>query len=608
MDRGKRAVGESPPLVRSAGGSPARQVVQASPLHYANHMRTAALIVVLVIAAPAPADPLPGFRRSPWFGEQVRERWVEGTVRVLVNAPEVVDPKRPTRLVVYATPNGNTIEQTLGCATTDGLDWHFDIQHVAAQVRRLRELSPRENIVLAVVEAEGLSWPAWRRSTADSSARIVRVLNGLRELVSGLPTRIALTGHSGGGSFIFGFIEAADAIPDSVDRIAFLDANYSFDADKHAGKLLTWLRGDGDRQLSVVAYDDRSITLDGKPVVGKDGGTFRATRRMLDAFAREIKFSERVTETFEVRTALDGRITVHVHPNPKNRILHTALVGDMNGLLRVLTDGDSKAPTWGTFGGPRAYSKWVQAAAGIPPRPADAEGGTDVFKRLAGLKPAEREEAIARELLRGNLPDFLRKFRAIPVRGQDRAGREHSVTFEVMPDYLAIGSDTDFVRVPMTPQTAQRVADAFGCTLPTRKIVDAVHRTATVQLDPVPLTESREAVETFSRHNGLIEKQRGGRPLGELVSGVKKDVVVTNRLGEKPNRVAIYGWHRADGVPIQPLTIVHRDTYVDYSHGVRLMKRSVTVNNKPRDIRHALHAPDVSGLLSDEGPIDYPSY
>ena len=66
-----------------------------------------------------------------------------------------------------------------------------------------------------------------------------------------------------------------------------------------------------------------------------------------------------------------------------------------------------------------------------------------------------------------------------------------------MPDYLAVGSDADFVRVPMTPQTAQRVADAFGCALPTRKIVDEVYRAATVRPHPRPLTADRESVETF---------------------------------------------------------------------------------------------------------------
>ena len=57
--------------------------------------------------------------------------------------------------------------------------------------------------------------------------------------------RIALAGHSGGGSFLFGFIDGGDAIPDDVERIVFLDANYSYsDADKHGDKLLAWLKGD----------------------------------------------------------------------------------------------------------------------------------------------------------------------------------------------------------------------------------------------------------------------------------------------------------------------------------------------------------------------------
>src|SRR5437868_1865694 len=107
------------------------------------------VLVFALTAADAAAAPLPGFRRSPWFGEQVREEWVAEGVRVVVTAPGDFDPQRPTRLVVYATPNGNTIEQTLGCGPAPGLDWHFDIQHAAAQVRRLREVSPGENVVLA---------------------------------------------------------------------------------------------------------------------------------------------------------------------------------------------------------------------------------------------------------------------------------------------------------------------------------------------------------------------------------------------------------------------------------------------------------------------------
>jgi hypothetical protein len=562
-------------------------------------MSVAVSAVALLLSAP---PPLVGFRRSPWFDEQVREAWVGDGVRVVMTAPPAFDPARPTRLVVYATPNGNTIEQTLGCDKADALDWHFDIQHVAAQVRRLRELTPGENIVLAVAEADGLSWPAWRRKYADSPARIWQTIETIRGWLPS-PVKLTLAGHSGGGSFLFGYLNAGDRIPGEVERIAFLDANYGYsDAERHGDKLLAWLRADAAHRLTVIAYDDRTVTLDSKPVVGPDGGTFRATERMRRRFAADGPLVESAAGDFLTHTAIDGRATFRVHRNPANRILHTALVGEMNGLLQALTDGDPN-PAWGTFGGPRAYVKWVQPAPGIPPRPADAIGGGAFLARLAKLSPAEREEAIAAELCNGNMPDFLRRF--VPVTITENG---HTAVIEVTPDYLAVGSDADFVRLPMTPQTAARIADRFGCSLPTRKMVDVVYRSAIVKLEPRPLTEAREAPETFLRHHDLIEAQRAGRKLGDLVAGIKKDVVVTNRLAERPNRVAIYGWHKPDGSPIQPLTIVHHDRYVDYSHGVRLVRRAVTLDGKPRDVRQVLYAEPWHPLLSDEGRLSRPTY
>jgi hypothetical protein len=567
------------------------------------------LATALATGAGPPVEraALPGFRTSPWFGEQVREEWVAEGVRALATAPATFDPEKPTRLVIYATPNGNSIEQTLGRATAGGLDWRYDIQHVAAQIRKLREITPNENIVLACIEADGLSWPAWKRKYRNGPERVRKVVETLRGWVPGDRIRLSLVGHSGGGSALFGYIDSADAIPNSVERIVFLDANYSYsDTDRHGDKLLAWLKGPSHR-LVVIAYDDRKITLNGKTVIGPDGGTFRATNRMHQRFVKDVAFSESFAADARTRTALDGRVHLIVHTNPKNLILHTALVGEMNGLLRGLADLDAKHE-WGTFGGPRAYTKWVQPAPGIPKRPADAVGGAGFFKTLDKLTPAEREAAIVKEILRGNIPDFLRRFQKISVKSTDRSGKEHSAIIEVMPDYLAVGSDTDFVRVPMTPQTAARIADAFGCALPTCKIVDEVYRASTVKLEPRPMTRNRESPGTFLQHNALIEGQRVGKKLGELVAGIKKDVVISNRLAEKPNRVAIYGWHKPDGKPIQPLTTVHRDTYVDYSHGVRLMNRVVIVDGKPLDVRHVLYAAHLCELLSDEGPLIRPAY
>lgn len=558
------------------------------------------MIVFLSILAAAD---LAGFRGSPWFGEQVREQcWVDG-VRVVVNSPGDFDAKRPTRLVIFATPNGNTIEQTLGCGKADGLDWHFDIQHVAAQVRRLREVHRAENVVLACLEAEGLSWPAWKRKRKDGPARIKAIVEEIRGWIPA-ETRVDLSCHSGGGSFLFGFIDSAEAIPNWVDRIVFLDANYSYsDTDKHGDKLLAWLKGAPTRRLIVIAYDDREIVLNGKKVIGPDGGTFRATERMHKRFQMSVPFMESKDGDFRNRIAMDGRLALLVHSNPANRILHTALVGEMNGLLRGLSEKD-----WGEFGGPRAYTKWVQPAPAIPPRPRDAIGGVEFMKSLQSLPPAEREWRIAKEIMSGNIPEFLRRFQIVESKANDAAGKEHAARIEVMPDYLAVGSDADFVRTPMTPQTAAMIADAFGCALPTRKIVDNVHRAASIKLEPRPLTKDRESPLTFLQHHLIIEEQRKGAALGALVSGIKKDVVVSNRLTERPNRVAIYGWHKLDGNPIQPLYPGHVATYVDYSHGIRLMKRTVVVDGVSRDIRQVLMNPDRSVLLSDEGPVLRPTY
>jgi hypothetical protein len=67
--------------------------------------------------------------------------------------------------------------------------------------------------------------------------------------------------------------------------------------------------------------------------------------------------------------------------------------------------------------------------------------------------------------------------------------------------------------------------------------------------------------------------------------------------------VAIYGWHRRDGKPIQPLSTVHEASYADYSHGIRLVSTTVQINGTPRSIYDVLEDPDLAPLLTDEGMI-----
>ncbi len=582
-------------------------------------------------------DTWPGFTASPHFGEQGREMKIDVgdpgmRLRILAPGIDKIDPDRPSRVIFFATPNGNTVEQTLGCRMAEGMDWHFDIQHIAAQHRKLQAVNTRENLVLVCLQSDIRSWPTWRRKH-DNNAELIR--KTVDEVLSVIPLenpKVTLASHSGGGSFMFGFINGSDEVPEWVDRLIFLDSNYGYDdADKHGDKLIAWLDNVAERRLIVMAYDDREITYKGKKVVSDTGGTYRATHRMLDRFKQSGEIIESEGHGFHIFDALNGRARLLIHPNPDNIILHTRMVGEMNGHLYAMAIDTPEQEQWGTFGGPRAYMDWVQSHPeghspepdefggadetantpdAIPDRPADALGGRKFMLSIADLSSDDRDAAIRAELLRGNIPDFLRGFVSVHTRAKIGDDSELSVVFEVMPDYLAVGSNEDFVRVPVTPMTAQAVADAFGCVLPTRMMVNDIYTQAVVKLPPLPLTEERTSTTSFLQHHGLIEwqRQQAGAELGQLTAGIKKDLVVTNKLKEKPNRVAIYGWHLVTGKPIQPVYVGHVDTYVDYSHGARLVRKTVDVAGKTRTVAEILADPDTAPLFSDEGVISKPIY
>lgn len=235
-------------------------------------------------------------------------------------------------------------------------------------------------------------------------------------------------------------------------------------------------------------------------------------------------------------------------------------------------------------------------------------GGSAFVSRIAGRPRAEREAAILAEVLRGNIPEFLRRLRPVTMQRQSASGLVRATVW-VMPDYLAIGSDEDFVRVPVDFYSAVTIAAAFRMSLPTRKIVDAVYSQATLRLRPQTMTPGprMSTARYFETHNERIESQRAGRASGELTAGHKKDLVITNRLARQRNpRVAIYGWHRGPGDPIQPLSLVHGATYADYSHGLRLVGAVVVVNGTERATIEALQDATLAPILSLEGPIRLP--
>src|SRR5262249_26585404 len=110
-----------------------------------------------------------GFQYSQHFKERVASFTLDPEVKILINAPpeSAFSARKPVVLVLYALPNGNTTEQTIGRAMQAGDDWHFDIQHIGAQTRFLRQLLPDRAIVVTYLENNLKSWPAWRRKHGD---------------------------------------------------------------------------------------------------------------------------------------------------------------------------------------------------------------------------------------------------------------------------------------------------------------------------------------------------------------------------------------------------------------------------------------------------------
>jgi hypothetical protein len=243
----------------------------------------------------------------------------------------------------------------------------------------------------------------------------------------------------------------------------------------------------------------------------------------------------------------------------------------------------------------------------IPPRHDSAMTGSEFAGYVSGMDQSEREEAIKTELIHGNVPDFSRKLHPVHLTDRSEDGKIHKATLFVMPDYLAIGSDNDFLLVPMNLYSADEVAERFGFVLPTRKIVDAIYQQSDVCLAPQPMPAGprMRSTEYYVKHNRRIKEQRlaAGCTPGSLVSGHKKDVVLTNRLRYRKGQIAIYGWHRPTGIPIQPLSTVHGARYADYSHGIRLVSDTVLIDGEPRPISGVLEDPKLARILSDEGVV-----
>jgi hypothetical protein len=240
----------------------------------------------------------------------------------------------------------------------------------------------------------------------------------------------------------------------------------------------------------------------------------------------------------------------------------------------------------------------------IPDRDPSSTPGSVFVQTIMNIGPTqEREDLIFAEFQKGNIPDFMRNPSEVVV-----SDGTNTLHYNVLPDVLCVGTDDDFVRTPLAPATAQKIADLFGCCLPTQKMADQIWKGAAIRLAPnpngPPYDITMQLTQTFVDHNAKIEAQRAGNPFG-LITGHKKDVVICKHLLADPSKVSIYGWFNLNGSPIQGLNPTsHAKDYKDYSHGLRMISRVATLNNQVADLYAVLNDPSHAALISYEGAFD----
>lgn len=221
---------------------------------------------------------------------------------------------------------------------------------------------------------------------------------------------------------------------------------------------------------------------------------------------------------------------------------------------------------------------------------------------FGSLSESARNLAVEAAIIQGELSPHLLTFLPVKIRHGSL-----TATIYVSPDYIGVmGSDGHF-RTPLPAVSLQRIADHFGASLPTARMVDGIyHSDGAVRISfngySPTRGESRDSTRLWIASNVSIEKKLAGRT--GLVAGHKKDVVVGPTQVARPDKVAIFGAWGSDGKIIQGLNVKdHYLGYSDYSQCGRLIYPVVTIDGSDWDMADVFRHPTYRELLTGEGPM-----
>lgn len=198
--------------------------------------------------------------------------------------------------------------------------------------------------------------------------------------------------------------------------------------------------------------------------------------------------------------------------------------------------------------------------------------------------------------------------------------KDHTGEFKVFADALKI----EGVRVNVSAETEQVIADLLGCMLLTAKLADLIWSQRTVTLPPFPraITASTQAMIEHSTKidTALAKIDYSGNG---IVATVGKHWLIDNDLRLKPGSAMNYGWHfegpSTSGIVGAPVATLMKDAkgqymrliqgrgtahdmhHVDYSQTCVLVSRSCIIDGEEMDLHNVMRNADLAPLMSHQG-------
>lgn len=352
------------------------------------------LFLALCCAISTYAVELPGFAQNEMMHEQTRDIFWGGDVNIHINAPgaDSLKVEKETIIIFFACPAGNSIEWTIGKQMEAGDDWHYDIQHIGAQTRFLRNTLKDKNIVVVYLQNSVKSWSAYDDNHPNDYVQLIQSMaDDVLSQFSQFDYKVALNGHSAGGSWVLRYLLGVSEIPQMITRIGFLDSNYNYkyDADHYDGLFRQFLNERDSTYICVIAYNDSVALYNGSSIVSAQGGTWWNTRYMKRRLDPYFTFIDSVDVDFQRHSAKQKRFQILLKENPTQAILHTVQVY-RNGFIHSMLSGTEYENAGYTYYSDPVYTEYIQGNPPLEPTGAVLlpEGGNSVNFKIRPVSDA----------------------------------------------------------------------------------------------------------------------------------------------------------------------------------------------------------------------------